>query len=96
MIEVNIEIPEEVKPPQFHLFQKVVFQDIHYEPKQLLVGTVTGMAWVAPLEAIAEDLSFWGWKYTVSYIYGLSPEEALDVRETDSGIREDALSPAAL
>lgn len=76
-------------PSKFQMFDRVCYRGS--SGKNYRVGTITGMQYISPLEALAEDLRDWGWKYDVSYIYGCTPEEALDARETDNSIPESAI-----
>lgn len=83
---LSIAVPESVPAPKFQLFEEA------YYGKHK--GTITGMAYENPLEALRQS-SQPGWRYDLSYSFGRTPLEAVSVDEDDTLIYEDSLSRCA-
>ena len=81
--QVSFVLPPDVAAPKFHLFQEV-----YYCKRK---GVVVGMRYICPLEALAESTSDWGWSYTISDIFGKTPQEALLADETTEYVYERSL-----
>ena len=83
---LSLEIPENVPKPKFKLFEEA------YYGKHK--GTIVGMAYENPLEALRQS-SQPGWRYDLSYSLKTTPLEAVSVSEDDTLIYEDSLSRCA-
>lgn len=73
-----------VPAPKFHLFQEVYCDKYR--------GVIVGMQYMCPLEALAQSLRWYGWRYTVSYVFGKAPEQVLKAPDSSYHIPEENLS----
>ncbi|MBD2153154.1 hypothetical protein [Leptolyngbya sp. FACHB-16] len=80
-----IELPAQVLPPTFQLFESV--RVLHRDRP----ATIISMRYISALTALKEGLGEWGWSYGVSYVYGLSPEDALTAPEEEFDLSDSDL-----
>lgn len=83
---ISFALPTDIPRPKHHLFERVYHCDAVAD-----VATVVAMRWICPLEAIANDLGYWGWQYDLSYRFGKTAELAVDASEDLSFVEEEEL-----
>ena len=62
-------IPNPPKP-KYELFQRISFVKRHMQCNKVNEGVITGLEYVSPVVALAEDIDY-GWTYTIRCESGL-------------------------
>lgn len=110
-MQLTIEIPDNIQPPKFRLFQEVYLAPCRTASKSDIrlkdappprSGVIVGMNYVPLFQALVERYSGFGWEYQVDFYFGAPFEKALECvepvqtyDESDLAAMDDIRSNAA-
>lgn len=89
-IQININTPQGVTAPKFHLFQRVSFNQCGcYNRRKVSTrrGVITGIEYVAFTDALVRNLNNHGWCYTINFLCDMDEQRLLEVDE-DRAVQE--------
>ncbi|MBL1176837.1 hypothetical protein [Pantanalinema sp. GBBB05] len=101
-MQLIIEIPHNIQPPKFHLFQHVCLvpkSPTSKSDRQLQdappprTGVIVGMTYITLFQAIVEHYAGFGWEYQVDFYFNAPFEKALGCEEPVQTYDEADLSP---
>ncbi|MBL1176820.1 hypothetical protein [Pantanalinema sp. GBBB05] len=101
-MHLTIEIPDNIQPPKFHLFQPVCLvpkSPTSKSERQLQdappprTGVIVGMTYVTLFQAIVEHYAGFGWEYQVDFYFNAPFEKALGCEDPVQTYDEVDLAP---